>query len=89
MTHFLCLKRHTAIIILSIANKNSEPGINAVGVGGTAGDGVGDGSGVDDGVGVSIGVTVGVTVGMGVAVGVKCGTRTSFSFLGDGVGEGS
>ena len=70
MTHFLYLKRHTAIIILIIANKNSEPGITAVGVGETAGDGVGDGSGVDDGIGVRIGVTVGVTVGMGVAVGV-------------------
>jgi len=85
MTHFLCLKRHTAIIIQIIANKNSEPGITAVGVGETAGDGVGDG------IGVRIGVTVGVTVGMGVAVGVKCGIATSFSFLGDGagVGEGS
>ncbi len=68
MTHFLYQKRHTAIIIPIIANKNSEPGIN--GVGETARDGVGDGSGVDDGI-VRIGVTVGVTVGMGVAVGVK------------------
>ena len=65
MSHFLCLKRHTAIIIPIIANKNSEPGINAAGVGETAGDGV------DDGIGVRIDVTVGVTVGIGVAVGVK------------------
>ena len=71
MTHFLYLKRHTAIIILIIANKNSEPGINAAGVGETAGDGVGNGSGVDDDTGVRIDVTVGVTVGMGVAVCVK------------------
>jgi hypothetical protein len=71
MTHFLCLKRRTAIIILIITNKNAEPGINAAGVGETARDGVGDGSAVDDGIGISIGVTVGVTVGMGVAVGVK------------------
>ena len=72
------------MIIPIIANKNSEHGINAAGVGETAGDGV------DEGIGVWIGVTVGVTVGMGgVAIGAKCGTGTSFSFLGAGVGEGS
>ena len=70
------------MIIPIIANKNSVPGINAAGVGETAGDGV------DDGIGVWTGVTVGVTVGRGVAVGVKCDTGTTFSFLGDGIGVG-
>ena len=49
MAQFLCLKRHTAMIIPIIpiiANKNSEHGINAAGVGETAGDGVDEGIGV-------------------------------------------